>query len=108
MTLLERLGRLEERINQTSCNSSKPPSSDPPAVVRPSRPSSGRKADGQPGHVGHGRDLKRSEDVEHVIEAKPTTGAHCGALLLGEDAQPVRCQVTELPVVHSRSSPSIG
>ena len=59
LTLLERLGRLEERVNQTSRNSSKPPSSEPSSVVRPRRPPSGRKAGGQPGHEGHGRELKR-------------------------------------------------
>ena len=32
MALMERLVRLEERVNRTSRNSSKPPSSDPPSV----------------------------------------------------------------------------
>src|SRR5262245_19030880 len=99
MTLLERLGRLEERVNQTSHNSSKPPSSDPPAVVRPRRPPSGRKAGGQPGHVGHGRDLKQVEHVDHIIEVKPPTCGRCGALLVGEDQHPRRHQVTDLPTV---------
>lgn len=71
MTLLGRLGRLEERGNQTSRNSSKPPSSDLPAVGRPSRPPSGRGAGGQPGQVGHGRDLKQVEHVDRIIEVKP-------------------------------------
>jgi transposase len=59
--LLERLGRVEERLNQTSRNSSKPSSSDPPSAVRPGQPPSGRKAGGQPGHVGHGRELVLSQ-----------------------------------------------
>jgi len=80
ITLLERLERLEERVNQTSRNSSKPPSSDPPSVVRPSRLPSGRKAGGQPGHVGHGRELKCVEQVDHLIELKPTACAQCGGL----------------------------
>jgi len=99
LTLLERLGRLEERVNQTSRNSSKPPSSDPPSVVRPRRPPSGRKAGGQPGHEGHGRELKREEHVDHLIEVKPTACARCGGLLLGEDPQPLRHQVTDIPPV---------
>src|SRR4051794_2884701 len=98
-TLLERLGRLEERVNQTSRNSSKPPSSDPPSTVRPGRQSSGRKAGGQPGHVGHGRELKRVDQVEQVLELKPSACAQCGTLLCGEDPQPVRHQVTDLPLV---------
>lgn len=97
MTLLERLGQLEERVNQTSRNSSKPPSSDPPAIVRPRRPPSGRKAGGPPGHEGHGRELKRVEEVDHLLEVKPTACAWCGGLLVGEDPSPLRHQVTDLP-----------
>ncbi len=99
MTLLERLGRLEERVNQTSRNSAKPPSSDPPSAVRPRRPLSERTAGGQPGHEGHGRELKRSEEVDQFIEIKPAACAQCGSLLLGEDPSPRRHQVTELPPV---------
>lgn len=97
--LLERLGRLEERVNQTSRNSSKPPSSDPPSAVRSGRQRSERKAGGQPGHAGHGRELKRVDQVEQVLELKPSACAQCGALLCGEDPQPVRHQVTDLPLV---------
>jgi hypothetical protein len=35
-----------------------------------------------------------------VIDLKPTRCDQCGALLLGEDAQPVRHQVTDLPRVE--------
>jgi transposase len=97
LTLLERVARLEERINQTSRNSSQPPSSDPPSVVRPRREPSGHKAGGQPGHVGRGRALKCVDEVDQVIEARPTACEQCGTLLLGEDAHPVRHQVTEIP-----------
>jgi transposase len=99
-TLEQRMARLEERLNQTSRNSSKPPSSDPPsAVPRPGRPSSGRKAGGQPGHSGHGRLLKPVEEVDRLVEAKPPSCEQCGSLLLGDDPQPERHQVTELPRV---------
>jgi len=99
-TLEQRMARLEERLNQTSRNSSKPPSSDPPsAVPRPGRPSSGRKAGGQPGHSGHARTLKPEEEVDRLVEAKPPTCKQCGSLLLGDDPQPERHQVTELPRV---------
>lgn len=100
-TLQKRLAELEERINQTSRNSSQPPSSDPPhAPPRPKHPPSGRKAGGQPGHVGHGRLLKPVEQVDQVVVARPTQCVACGALLLGADAQPVRHQVTELPRIE--------
>jgi len=79
------------------------------------------------GHfVGHGRTLLPPERVQHpldgpaprtgraawplkgplseghlgvfqVVKLKPTNCTTCGALLLGEDAQPVRHQVSELP-----------
>ena len=101
VALQKRVAELEERVNQTSRNSSKPPSSDPPnAPPRPKSPPSGRKAGGQPGHVGHGRSLKPVAQVKHVVVARPTACAACGALLLGEDAQPVRHQVTELPRIE--------
>src|SRR6266403_1120195 len=99
LTLLERVARLEERLNQTSRNSSQPPSSDPPSVVRPRREPSGRKAGGQAGHTGHGHGLKCSDEVDQVIDVRPTACEQCGTLLLGEDAYPVRHQVTELPLI---------
>jgi transposase len=99
MALFERVARVEERLNQTSRNSSKPPSSDPPSTVRPGRQPSGRKAGGQPGHVGQGRELKRVDQVDHIIEVKPTACIQCGVLLLGEDPHPARHQVTDLPPI---------
>jgi transposase len=97
----QRLARLEERVNQTSRNSSTPPSSDPPTLARPTRSPSGRKTGGQPGHQGHGRELKPLEQVDRIVDAKPVACEQCRSLLLGEDPQPVRHQVTELPVITS-------
>jgi transposase len=100
-TLLYRLADLEERVNQNSRNSSKPPSSDPPnAPPRPPHTPSGRHVGAQPGHPGHHRPLKAVAQVRRVVEVKPTTCGACGALLLGEDSQPQRHQVTELPRVE--------
>lgn len=99
--LQRRVAELEERLNQTSRNSSKPPSSDPPqAPPRPKQPPSGRKAGGQPGHPGTGRLLKPRAQVQHLIVARPIACATCGALLLGEDPVPVRRQVTEVPRIE--------
>src|SRR5712691_2125912 len=95
----QRLARLEERLHQTSRNSSKPPASDPPTLARPARTPSGRKTGAQPGHQGHGRELKPVEEVARIVEAKPEACGQCGCLLLGEDPQPARHQVTELPRV---------
>lgn len=101
IALQKRLAELEERLNKTSRNSSKPPSSDPPgASPRQKRTPSGRQRGGQKGHPGHGRRLKPPEQVNRIIEVKPVSCAVCGALLLGEDPQPVRHQVTELPRIE--------
>jgi transposase len=96
--LLQRLAKLEARLNQTSQNSSKPPSSDPPQA-RPRRPKepSGRKTGGQPGHTGHHRQLKPESEVDHIIDVRPERCGQCGALLLSEDTEPERHQVTDFP-----------
>ena len=99
-TLQVEVTDLRERLGQTSRNSSRPPSSDPPDTPpRPQRTPSGRKRGGQKGHRGHGRRLKPPEQVDRIVEVKPESCAQCGALLLGEDPQPARHQVTELPPV---------
>lgn len=94
------VAQLRERLGQTSRNSSRPPSSDPPdAPPRPKRTPSGRKRGGQKGHRGHGRRLKPPEQVDRIVAVKPECCAQCGALLLGEDPQPARHQVMDLPPV---------
>jgi transposase len=99
--LQSEVAQLREQLGRNSQNSSQPPSSDAPSArPRPKRPPSGRKPGGQAGHLGHGRKLIPVEQVQHVIDLKPTACDQCGALLLGEDAQPVRRQVTDLPRVE--------
>jgi len=96
--LTERIAKLEERLNQNSRNSSKPPSADSPQTPsRPPRPPSGRKAGGQPGHPGHSRPLQAAD---HVVAWRPLACAHCGTLLLGSDRDPERHQVTDLPRIE--------
>jgi transposase len=96
--LLTRLMEVEARLNQTSRNSSKPPSSDPPSArPRSAKEPTGRKSGGQPGHEGHGRKLKPESEVDQIIDVRPESCGQCGTLLLGDDAEPERHQVTELP-----------
>lgn len=98
MELLRRLAEVEARLNQTSRNSSKPPSSDPPQLKpRAAKAPTGRKSGGQPGHEGHGRKLRPEGEVDLIIDVRPESCGQCGTLLLGEDAAPERHQVTELP-----------
>ena len=89
---------LTERIRQNSRNSSKPPSTDGP-IKRPrsSREPSGKKVGGQPGHVGHGRKLQPPEAVDHFVGFKPSRCVQCQSALSGEDPQPQRHQVSEVP-----------
>jgi transposase len=96
--LLRRRVEVEARLNQTSRNSAKPPSSDPPgAKPRPAKEPSGRKSGGQLGHEGHGRRLKPEREVAQLIEVRAEQCGQCGTLLLGDDPEPERPQVTDVP-----------
>jgi transposase len=96
-----RIADLEERINKNSTNSSKPPSSDPPSVKRrPPAPASGKKRGGQPGHRRQARPLVPPERLRHVIDCKPPQCRWCHQPLQGNDSEPIRHQVAELPPVH--------
>lgn len=97
-TLRLEVAELRERLGRNSQNSSQPPSADPP-FQRPARPhqKTGRKRGGQPGHSGYGRKLVPLSEVDRVLELRPTACGQCGSLLLGNDPQPVRRQVSEIP-----------
>jgi transposase len=99
-TLQEQVRTLEERLKQTSRNSSRPPSSDPPQAQRPKRPRSGRRRGGQPGHRGQTRTLIPVEDVHEVVPIKPEQCASCHAPLSGDDPTPFRHQVIEIPPIE--------
>jgi transposase len=88
---------LQEQLTQTSRNSSRPPSSDPPQHDRPRRPRSQRRRGGQPGHPGHTRTLIPVDEVDEVVVIKAEQCTHCQAPLLGEDPAPWRHQVIEIP-----------
>src|SRR5919204_1442168 len=98
-TFQEQVRTLEERLNHTSRNSSRPPSSDPPQHQRPRRPSGKRRRGGQPGHPGHTRTLIPVEEVDEVVVLKPAQCTHCQALLSGDDPKPWRHQVIEIPPI---------
>jgi transposase len=96
-----RIADLEERLGTNSTNSSKPPSSDPPSVKRrPPTPPSGRKRGGQPGHRHHPRSLVPPERLRQVIECKPPHCRRCGHDLHGDDPEPLRHQVAEVPPIR--------
>lgn len=105
-SLEKRIADLEARLDQSSTNSSKPPSTDPPAVKvkrRPPAPPSGRKRGGQPGHKRHTRALVPPGRLRETFEVKPTHCGGCGAALRGEDPDPVRLRVAEVPPIRPMS-----
>jgi transposase len=95
----EQVRTLQEQLHQTSRNSSRPPSSDPPQHERPRGPRSTRRRGGQPGHPGSTRTLIPVEEVDEVVVLKPEQCTHCHAPLRGDDPQPWRHQVIELPPI---------
>jgi transposase len=98
--LLRRVAELEERLRTSSHNSSKPPSSDGPAVTqRPKKRPSGRKPGGQPGHKNHSRELVPVAEVNAVVACIPKQCEECAGFLRGQDAEPHRHQVFEVPPV---------
>ena len=99
--LQSQVDKLNERVNKNSQNSSKPPSSDAP-FQKPKYPQpalSGEKKGGRKGHHGHGRKLKSPDQVSRTEKSLPTKCKDCGADLVGEDPQPERHQVSELPKI---------
>ena len=99
-TLEEQVRTLEEQLNQSSRNSSRPPSSDSPSSPRPKRPRSTRRRGGQPGHRGHTRTLIPVEEVNEVVPLKPEQCQSCQAPLSGDDPSPFRHQVIEIPPIE--------
>jgi transposase len=94
--LHQQVAELQQRLNQNSTNSSKPPSSDPPTLKRPPpKTPSAQRAGGQHGHAKAQRALHDRPD--RVLECKPTTCRHCRQPLHGDDPQPLRHQVWDIP-----------
>ena len=66
---------------------------------RPRREPTGHRPGGQPGHEGQARALVPEEVVDIVVPVKPERCHRCQYTLQGEDPQPQRHQVTELPPI---------
>ena len=95
--LTERVKELDARLNKSSRNSHKPPSSDSLARRRVhTREKSGRKPGGQPGHRGATLELVAQPD--RTERHLPTTCPGCGGALSTDAVQVVeRRQVIDLP-----------
>jgi transposase len=114
--LEERVRRLESRVRQDSRTSSKPPSSDPPKTRQQRRAEARakakelldrdgveRKAGGQDGHRGAGRELAPEDQVDEIVEHYPEVCRGCGHEFGADERQPGgrfgRHQVAELPPI---------
>jgi transposase len=114
--LEERLARLEAQARQDSRTSSKPPSSDPPktraqrrAEARAKakelmrREGEERKAGGQSGHRGAGRELRPEDQIDEIVDHYPGACGGCGRTFTAEEQQPRRRfgrrRVVELPSI---------
>jgi transposase len=127
--LRERLQKLEHKLGRNSSNSHRPPSTDDPweedsgeknpGEKNPGEKNPGEKnpgdADGggdvtgsersrqqgaQPGHEGHHRELLDEDEVDEVVEVKPSQCSSCGTRLCGEDKAPWRHQVFDVEVTR--------
>lgn len=98
--LLARIQELEDRLLRTPRNSSLPPSVEHPHA-KPAKPKrrSRKRRGGQSGHVKHERSLVPVEECSEVIPLKPSECRRCGATLRGDDPEPLRHQVWELPEI---------
>jgi transposase len=96
-----RIAELEARLNKTPQNSSLPPSSQHPhAKPAPPREPSGKRRGGQPGHPKHERALIPTEECSEVVTLKPAACRRCRDRLAGNDAEPRRHQVWEVPEIR--------
>jgi transposase len=109
----ERMRRLEEQARRDSRTSSKPPSSDPPKTRQQRRAEARarakellggeRKAGGQPGHRGSGRELRPEDQVDEIVDHYPDACRGCGREFTVDERQPGaqfgRHQVAELPPI---------
>lgn len=93
---------LKRRLGENSSNSSKPPSSDPPAAraERPGTAPSGKRRGGQPGHKGHRRALLPLDQVTDRQDCFPPTCRNCHeALPKTRDPEPLIRQFIDIPVI---------
>ena len=95
------VAELEAKLVQSSRNSSKPPSSDGPGVVKGKQKPSGRKPGGQPGHEGHSREWFSPEAVDETKQVVPESCDEChGPVIEKAEGPPdVRQQMVDIPPI---------
>ena len=99
--LSQQIQDLKARLDQNPTNSSRPPSTDPIGAKRkPPEPPSKKRRGGQKGHPRRIRSLVTPERVASVIDCRPAECRRRGHTPSGEDAEPRRHQVAELPPIE--------
>ena len=94
-SLWDRLNDIEDKLKQSSRNSSRPPSSDGPAVVDRPRKSSGKPRGAQPGHKGSNR--ARVDEVDVTLPYYPPDNCACGGKVISNATPYYRHQVFDIP-----------
>ena len=90
----------QQAKGKTPQNSSLPPSTQHPhARPQPPRRKSKKKRGGQPGHKKHERPLIPIDQCDDVQTLRPNECRRGGAKLAGNDPEPLRHQVWELPEI---------
>jgi len=99
----QRIAKLEAELagfKKNPRNSSLPPSTEHPHAKPPrDKKKSKKKRGGQPRHPKHERPLIPTEECSRVVLLYPEACRRCGTELQGEDPEPLRHQVWELPVI---------
>lgn len=99
----QRIAKLEAELaaaRKTPRNSSLPPSTEHPHAKPPKdKNRSKKKRGGQLGHPKHQRTLIPTEQCSKVVSLYPETCRRCATQLEGEDPEPLRHQVWELPPI---------
>lgn len=98
--LEKQLQDIAEKVNTNSQNSSIPPSTE---IVKPEKkkPKKKKKRNrgGQKGHQGYSRELYPEKECNKIENHLPEICDCCGEKLSGEDANPYRHQIVEIPPI---------
>jgi transposase len=96
--LKEEIELLREKLNNDSNNSSLPPSQDRKKKKK-SKAKSGRHRGGQPGHPGWQRKIVPFEELDAIVDCKPSEKCACGGAVVLKEEIKIH-QVFEIPVAR--------